>query len=189
MAEEKSGIALAEPEKKAAAPAITAEKQNQAEKKESQQKNDTAQQKNASADLPNKSEQTELTEPEDEEIDMDDLFKRRPSIDLTPENAHFFRSKGGMISLCLHTQDSEENFERVSILRSFPITAPDEFLSVREPDSRKKGRGFEIGMIRYLHDYDTDTQSLIREELEQRYFLSHSTAFVIMDSGCHSLVA
>ena len=109
-------------------------------------------------------------EPE-EEINPDDLFKRRPSVDLTPQNAHFVTSKGGMISLTLEHEEGEpEFFERVVVMRSFPITAPDEFLSVREPDTRKKGRGAEIGMIRRLSDFDEATRAIINAELELRYF-------------------
>ena len=110
-------------------------------------------------------------EPEEEEINPDDLFKRRPSVDLTPQNAHFVPSKGCMISLTREHEEGEpEFFERVVVMRSFPITAPDEFLSVREPDTRKKGRGAEIGMIRRLSDFDDATRAIINAELELRYF-------------------
>ena len=112
----------------------------------------------------------EVTEEEDEEVDADKLFQRRPSVALTPDNARFRRSAGGMISLELIGEEKTETFERVVVLRSFPITAPEEFLSVREPDTRKKGRGAEIGMIRHLSDFDADTVALIHEELSVRYF-------------------
>ena len=36
---------------------------------------------------------------DDDEIDTDELFKHRESIDLTPENAWFSKSTGGLISL------------------------------------------------------------------------------------------
>ncbi len=106
----------------------------------------------------------------EEEINPDELFKHRQSIDLTPENAKFSRSQGGMVSLDLDGPEGHEFFERVVILRSFPITAPDGFLSVREPDTRKKGRGSEIGMIRRLEVFDKDTIDLINSELDLRYF-------------------
>ena len=112
----------------------------------------------------------ETVDDEDEEVDADKLFQRRPSVALTPENARFRRSAGGMISLDLIGGEETETFERVVVLRSFPITAPEEFLSVREPDTRKKGRGAEIGMIRHLSDFDADTVALIHEELSVRYF-------------------
>ncbi|MBR4895853.1 MAG: hypothetical protein IKZ41_05455, partial [Clostridia bacterium] len=90
-----------------------------------------------------------------EEINTDDLFKHRVSINLTPENAWFSPSAGGLISLkIINAEGEEEFFERVVIRRSFPVTSPDEFLSVREPDTRAKGRGAEIGMIRNIHIFD-----------------------------------
>lgn len=99
------------------------------------------------------------------------LENQRVSIDLTPETARFSRSGGNLISLDITNADGEaESFERVVVLRSFPITSPDEFLSVREPDTRKRGRGKEIGMIRHLSDFDEETRALINEELERRYF-------------------
>lgn len=99
------------------------------------------------------------------------LENERVSIDLTPENATFKRSGGNLISLDITNADGEpESFERIIILRSFPVTNPNEFLSVREPDSKKQGRGKEIGMIRRITDFDDATVSLINEELDRRYF-------------------
>ena len=99
------------------------------------------------------------------------LENERVSIKLTPENATFKRSGGNLVSLDIINDKGEpESFERVVVLRSFPVTNPDEFLSVREPDSKKQGRGREIGMIRYMKDFDADTQALLLEELDRRYF-------------------
>ena len=99
------------------------------------------------------------------------LENERVSIDLTPDNAKFTRSGGDLISLEIINNDGEkEKFERVVVLRSFPVTNPDEFLSVREPDSKKQGRGKEIGMIRRITDFDGETRELLLEELGRRYF-------------------
>lgn len=117
-----------------------------------------------------KAVETDAAEDDEDEVDADELFKRRQSVDLTPENARFIRSKGGMISLELDGPEGHESFERVIILRSFPITAPNEFLSVREPSTKKKGRGAELGMIRRLSDFDEETRALINEEMALRYF-------------------
>ncbi len=120
--------------------------------------------------------QKENTKPKNDILgDGDDgdliLENQRVSIDLTPENARFFCSGGGLVSLEITNADGEEeSFERVVVLRSFPVTSPNEFLSVREPDTRKGGRGKEIGMIRRITDFDAETQALINEELERRYF-------------------
>lgn len=99
------------------------------------------------------------------------LENQRESIPLTPLNARFYRSKGKLISLELMAEGkAPEVFERVVMLRSFPVTNPDEFLSVREPDTKKKGRGKEIGMIRRMSDFDEETRALFLEELDRRYF-------------------
>lgn len=118
-----------------------------------------------------KTDKAEETEEEEDEINPDELFKHRESIALTPDNAWFSASTGGLISLKIINAEGEtEEFERVVIRRSFPVTAPDEFLSVREPDSRKKGRGSEIGMIRNINVFDKATIDLLNAELELRYF-------------------
>lgn len=104
----------------------------------------------------------------------DDLFENeRVSIALTPNNAKFRRSDGGLISLDIIDEGNgkiKESFERIIIFRCFPVTNPDEFLSVREADSKKMGRGKEIGMIRFMKDFPKDQQSLFLEELDRRYF-------------------
>lgn len=106
-----------------------------------------------------------------EEEEVIDLFKKRQSVQLTPENAEFIRSEGGLVSLKLKNDDgSIEFFERVLPIRSFPITDPDEFIAIREPDSKDKGKGDEIGMIRKLSDFDKAAQELLGEELQRRYF-------------------
>jgi len=114
----------------------------------------------------------------------ENLFENeRKSIALTPQNSVFKRSAGGLISLELTTidetvrdgahdvpQTKTESFERIVIFRCFPVTNPDEFLSVREPDSKKMGRGKEIGMIRFMKDFPDEQQKLFLEELDRRYF-------------------
>lgn len=106
-----------------------------------------------------------------DEVDVDELFTSRKSIPLNPGNAKFSRSVGDLISLDLINENGEEeHFERVIVLRSFPITNPDEFLSIREPDTRKKGRGKEIGMIRRISEFDEITMKLLNDELALRYF-------------------
>lgn len=115
-----------------------------------------------------KDENIKNTAAEEEVID---LFKKRQSVQLTPENAEFIRSEGGLVSLKLKNDDgSIEFFERVLPIRSFPITDPDEFIAIREPDSKDKGKGDEIGMIRKLSDFDKEAQELLGEELQRRYF-------------------
>ena len=91
------------------------------------------------------------------------------SIDITPDNAVFCRSGGGLVSLKIKNDDKEQIIERVCLVRAFPISNPDEYISVREPSSAR-GDGREIGMIRDLNKFDTETVALLNEELERRYF-------------------
>ena len=141
-------------------------------------KNETEEAKKAEKKDAVKAETAEATKAADDaetgetgEINTDDLFKHRVSIDMTPENSWFSASAGGLISLkIINAEGEEEFFERVVIRRSFPVTSPDEFLSVREPDTRANGRGSEIGMIRNIHIFDQATVDLINAELDIRYF-------------------
>jgi len=115
----------------------------------------------------------------EENMAEENLFENeRKSIPLTPENAKFKRSGGGLISLELKNEDRDEFFERIVIFRCFPITNPDEFLSVREPDSKKMGRGKEIGMIRYMRIFPEDQRKLFLEELDRRYFSPEITKII-----------
>ena len=101
----------------------------------------------------------------------DDLFETRVSLALTPENAIFRRSAGNLISLDATLEDGTvEHYERVVPVRAFPITDPEEFISIKEPDSKEKGKGKEIGMIRRLSDFPEEISALIADELSRRYF-------------------
>ena len=105
----------------------------------------------------------------DEEIEA--MFNKRESVPLTKENARFFLSEGGLVSLELKNEDGNtETFERVVIIRSFPVSNPDEYISIREPNTKRRGNGAEIGMIRHISDFDEATVRLLSTELDRRYF-------------------
>jgi len=70
-----------------------------------------------------------------------------------------------------HEDGTVEEFERIVPVRCFPITSPNEFISIREPDTAQQTRGNEIGIIRYITDITEEDQTLINQELETRYFL------------------
>ncbi|MBR2460912.1 MAG: DUF1854 domain-containing protein [Clostridia bacterium] len=100
-----------------------------------------------------------------------DIFYKRQSVTLTVDNARFYRSEGGLISLELKGEGGEvERFERVVAVRAFPITDPDAFISIREPDSSNHEKGAEIGIIPELEAFDGESVALLREELGRRYF-------------------
>lgn len=82
---------------------------------------------------------------------------------LTKENAVFTRTEGGF--LALKTEDKE--YDRVGVYLTFPLTGPEEFISIREADEKAK----EIGIIRSLKEMGTDEQEMIREQVRLRYFM------------------
>ena len=103
--------------------------------------------------------------------EIEAMFNKRESVALTPDNCRFYRSEGGLISMELTLPEKEaEQFERIVVLRSFPISNPDEYISIREPSTRRRGNGSEIGLIRDIRDFDEATVKLLNEELDRRYF-------------------
>ena len=86
---------------------------------------------------------------------------------LTSENARFHPSEGGLLALTVKAERGEHEYERVIVLRAFPLSAPNAYLSVRDPKDTKQ----EIGMIRDIADLDEASEELVRRELDERYFL------------------
>lgn len=82
---------------------------------------------------------------------------------LNGENAVFTRTEGGFLSL----KTGEKEYERVGVYLTFPLTNPEEFISVREADEKAK----EIGLIRKLTDLKAEEQEMIREQVRLRYFM------------------
>lgn len=82
---------------------------------------------------------------------------------LNNENAVFTRTEGGFLSL----KTGEKEYERVGVYLTFPLTNPEEFISVREADEKAK----EIGLIRTLTDLKAEEQEMIREQVRLRYFM------------------
>lgn len=82
---------------------------------------------------------------------------------LTSENAVFTRTEGGFLAL----KTGEKEYERVGVYLTFPLTNPDEFISIREADEKAK----EIGMIQSIKDLKKDEQEMIREQVRLRYFM------------------
>ncbi len=82
---------------------------------------------------------------------------------LTRENARFSRTPGGFVSL--KYRDAE--YARVGVYLTFPLTEPEEFISIRESDEKAR----EIGLIQKLSDLDKEQQEMIREQIRLRYFM------------------
>lgn len=109
---------------------------------------------------------------ENEEALVDALFAKRESVDLNQQNARFSLSDGGLISLELSLPGKEkEYFERVIIIRAYPVSNPDEFLIVRSADTKEHGKGEEIGIIRDINIMREDEIKIINAELDKRYFV------------------
>lgn len=82
---------------------------------------------------------------------------------LTSGNAKFCRTEGGFLALKL----ADKEYDRVGVYLTFPLTNPEEFISIRETDEKAK----EIGIIRSLKDMEKDVQEMIREQVRLRYFM------------------
>ena len=59
---------------------------------------------------------------------------------------------------------------RVLVMCSFPLSRPQEFVSLRDGSNR------EIGLIERLRDLDPESRRIAEEEIERRYFLPEITA-------------
>jgi len=57
-------------------------------------------------------------------------------------------------------------YERIRIVRCFPLSQAFEFISLRDR------AGQEIGIIENLQDLDEESRRIAREELDKRYFVS-----------------
>lgn len=82
---------------------------------------------------------------------------------LTPQNSTFKETEGGFASLTFNGED----YGHINIIRAFPFSFPDEFLSVRKID----GKNEEIGIIENINIFDEATVALINKQLEIRYFM------------------
>ena len=105
---------------------------------------------------------------------------------LTKKNAEFSRTEGGFVALkitgagekCTAENERSEKgerpgegedsrkYDRVGVYLTFPLTNPEEFISIREADEKAK----EIGIIEKLSDLEKDQQEMLREQIKLRYF-------------------
>ena len=82
---------------------------------------------------------------------------------LTGENAEFTRTAGGFIALKM----GDKEYSRVGVYLTFPLTNPEEFISIREADEKAK----EIGLIESLSKFPQEQQEMLREQIKLRYFM------------------
>jgi len=86
---------------------------------------------------------------------------------LTKENARFERTPGGFVKLTY----KDETYDRISVYRTFPVTMPEEFISIREANEKAR----EIGVIEKLSALDPEQAKMLKEQLDLRYFTPEIT--------------
>lgn len=81
---------------------------------------------------------------------------------LTKDNAIFKRTEGGFISL----EFDGKKWDRVQVIRLFPFTEPDQYISIRTVEERSK----EIGVIEDMKRMPKETRKMLQEQLNLHYF-------------------
>lgn len=82
---------------------------------------------------------------------------------ITKENAVFERTEGGFVSMRV----GEEFYPRIQVHYSFPLTDPNSYISIREPNEKAR----EIGIIKNLNkDISKESRKMLEEQLNLRYF-------------------
>ena len=82
---------------------------------------------------------------------------------LRASELHMERTAGGFVALTVRGSEPER-YERIDAFRAFPLSAADDYVSLRDTD------GDEIGMIESLDDLAPEQAALLRGELDRRYF-------------------
>ncbi len=82
---------------------------------------------------------------------------------LTKENATFARTEGGFVSL----EFDGKKWDRVQVIRLFPFTEPNQFISIRTVEERSK----EIGVIEDMKQVTKETRKMLEEQLNLHYFM------------------
>ena len=93
------------------------------------------------------------------EKETEDMLKLRY---LDKDNAVFERTKGGFVSVRI----GDEFYPRVQVIRMFPFSDPDKYISIRTPDEHSK----EIGVIEDMKNVSKETAQMLTEQLNLRYF-------------------
>ena len=86
------------------------------------------------------------------------------TIFLTSSSVKFSKGPGNILQLM--TAD-KVFFSRVRVFLSYPLNAPSGLISVRNADDEDLP---EIGLIKNIDEFPVETQGLIKEKLEERYF-------------------
>ncbi len=84
---------------------------------------------------------------------------------LTPENTHLFIGTLGSLHCIV---DDKEAYANVYCLLTFPISYPQNYISVCYSDD--EGKEQEIGVIEALDDFPEEAQKLVQQSLARQYF-------------------
>ena len=82
---------------------------------------------------------------------------------LNKENAVFQRTGTGFLSLTV----GEETYDRVQVVRMFPVQSTEDLLSIRTVGDKTK----EIGIVVKITDVTPETAEMLREQMNLRYFM------------------
>jgi hypothetical protein len=104
---------------------------------------------------------------EEKEVNEEELLAQSADLlelrFLNKDNAVFSRTSGGFVAL----DYAGKHYDRVGVYRTFPLTQPDEFISIREADEKAR----EIGMVEKLTDLSKEAAQMLEEQLRLRYFM------------------
>ncbi len=79
---------------------------------------------------------------------------------VTPDNCIFLKSKNGFLSATVNGKE----YARVILTRALPLAMPDDYICISDIEKN------EIGIIEHINVFSAEQQSLINEELGQRYY-------------------
>lgn len=87
---------------------------------------------------------------------------------LDDSNAVFTRTEGGFAALDYTDKEGKvQHYDRVGVYRTFPMSDPDIFISIRESDEKAR----EIGVVKDLKAVSKEKAEILREQLNLRYFV------------------
>ena len=85
---------------------------------------------------------------------------------LEPQTLRFFRHGAALrLTICSAQREADRSYPRVSVLRAFPLSEPNRYLSVRYGEKK------EVGMIVEPSALDAESRKLVAEELTRRYLV------------------
>lgn len=82
---------------------------------------------------------------------------------LDPAQVRLFRDAFGALCLTI----GEDRHENVRAVRTFPLTAPDKYISMVDSE------GKEIGVLEDVRHLDAETRRCLEDDLEMMYFTPH----------------